>query len=352
DERADDLEDLATEPIQDHIEMGYSGLNGDPDINDLIAELEALDYYDELFTFVYGDNTITEDRISNALAQFIRSIESYDSKFDIGYALVDGGPFGENLHMDFPNFTPAENLGKELFITDAIKNASGARIGGGVGCNRCHKAPSFTFSSGGKNNGVTTEIDGTEVFDITKAPSLRDVFNPNGSLNGPLFHNGQASTFEELLDHYNDVPPGPDLDLRINVNGIPLNLASEEIPHLKEFIKTLTGTDIYTNEKWSDPFDENGDVQIVGGPTGLNEHERFDGLSLYPNPASDHVTIAGLAPGTCYAEVRSLSSEIVWEGILTDAQSIDLNGLAAGVYVITLRDPMSSASAKRKFIKR
>ena len=47
-------------PIQDHIEMGYSGQGGDPSITDLIAKMEGIDYYEELFTFVYGDANIAE----------------------------------------------------------------------------------------------------------------------------------------------------------------------------------------------------------------------------------------------------------------------------------------------------
>lgn len=39
DERAASLEDQVTQPIQDHLEMGFSGTNGDPDFNDLIIKL-------------------------------------------------------------------------------------------------------------------------------------------------------------------------------------------------------------------------------------------------------------------------------------------------------------------------
>ena len=51
DERAATLEDQTTQPIQDHIEMGFSGTNGDPDFNDLITKLSAIDYYQTLFEF-------------------------------------------------------------------------------------------------------------------------------------------------------------------------------------------------------------------------------------------------------------------------------------------------------------
>ena len=119
--------------------MGYSGENGAPDINDLMLEMEDVDYYDQLFTFAFGDNAITEDRMAKALAQFLRSIQSYDARFDVGYEAVGGNVSGQNLDVDFPNFNSEENLGKLLFVTDPVLEG-GERVAGGVGCFHCHSA--------------------------------------------------------------------------------------------------------------------------------------------------------------------------------------------------------------------
>ena len=81
DERATSLEVQTTMPIQDHVEMGFSGVSGFPDLDSLRRKLAKQDYYKELFSFVYGDTIITENRIQKSLAQFIRSIQSFDSKF-------------------------------------------------------------------------------------------------------------------------------------------------------------------------------------------------------------------------------------------------------------------------------
>ena len=43
--------------------MGFSGTNGDPDFNDLITKLSAIEYYQTLFEFAYGNTTINEDKI-------------------------------------------------------------------------------------------------------------------------------------------------------------------------------------------------------------------------------------------------------------------------------------------------
>ena len=68
DERAVSLEDQTTRPIKDHVEMGFSGTDGDPTIDSLILKLSAIPYYQELFTFVYGSPEITELKMREALA--------------------------------------------------------------------------------------------------------------------------------------------------------------------------------------------------------------------------------------------------------------------------------------------
>lgn len=82
DERADTLEDQVLEPIQDHVEMGLT-------LEELVTVVESQDYYPDLFTDAFGDSEVTTDRISRALAQFVRSIVSYRSKYDEGRAQVN-----------------------------------------------------------------------------------------------------------------------------------------------------------------------------------------------------------------------------------------------------------------------
>ncbi len=71
DERAATLELQASEPIKNHIEMGFSDTSGDGSITTLISKLQAIGYYKELFKYVYGSEEITESKLQNALAQFI-----------------------------------------------------------------------------------------------------------------------------------------------------------------------------------------------------------------------------------------------------------------------------------------
>ena len=253
DERANTLEDQTTMPIQDHIEMGFSGEDGNPDFDDLIVKLGEIDYYSELFTIAYGDAQITEVRMQNALAQFIRSIQSFDSRYDQGRQQVN------NNNQDFPNFTEEENLGKRLFMQNVdFAGNTGNRIGGGLGCQNCHQAPEFDINDNSENNGVintAADVNGRDIT-VERSPSLRDLFNQNGELNGPLMHTGRMDE-RDMVEHYNNISDdnNPNLDNRLaRGDGQNLNMTELEKDALIAFLKTLTGNDVYTNEKWSDPF--------------------------------------------------------------------------------------------------
>ncbi len=251
DKRAKSLEEQTTQPIQDHIEMGYSGQNGDPTMADLITKLNKLEYLTELFYLTYGSEEITEDKIQKALAQFIRSIQSFDSKYDVGRAAA------ANEAVDFANFTVAENLGKTLFNTPPIFNATGLRTGGGAGCGGCHKAPTFSIDPNSKSNGIVNKVGGGQDFTNFRAPTLRDLMNADGLVHGPLMHNASFGAVQGVIAHYNAIPAATtNIDPRLTPGGNPqkLNLSSIEKANLFTFIKTLTGSNVYTDPKWSDPF--------------------------------------------------------------------------------------------------
>lgn len=253
DERAINLETQTTMPIKDHGEMGFSGENGDLSIDDLIVRLSNIGYYKELFKFVYGSEEVSEVKIQNALAQFIRSIQSFDSKYDIGRALA------ANDGQAFSNFTVQENQGKNLFLTAPIFNSSGVRTSGGLGCGGCHRAPEFDIDPNSLSNGFGGSIAGTPDFTNTRAPSLRNIVNIDGNPNGPMMHTGIITTLQAAIGHYGDMTNNlnnTNLDPRLKPNGLgqQLNLNATEINAVIAFLKTLSGTDVYTNAKWSNPF--------------------------------------------------------------------------------------------------
>lgn len=254
DERAATLEQQTTKPIQDHAEMGFSGQNGRPVLSTLLSKIQGIDYYNDLFNFVYGNTTVTEARLQECLSQFVRSIQSFDSRYDVGRAQVP------QEQAPFPNFSQQENMGKNLFLIPPQFDAQGVRIGGGLGCAGCHAPPEFSIDPNGGNNGIIGVLNGTGIdINNTKAPSLRDLVGPTGNPNTPMMHTGALKTLQAVIGHYGQIVQAPGntrLDQRLRPNGFGqnLNLNQQDVDAVIAFIKTLTGTAVYTDEKWSDPF--------------------------------------------------------------------------------------------------
>ncbi len=354
DERAGTLELQVTMPIQDHAEMGYSGTNGDPNFDDLIDKLSALDYYQDLFEFVYGDPIITEERMKLALAQFVRSIQSFDSKFDEGLQLTG------NLTDPFPNFTDAENRGKALFLEEPEFDSQGSRIGGGAGCNSCHRAPEFDIDPTSRANGVLTELNGSINPEIHRSPTLRDMINPiTGELNGPLMHNAQFATLEEAIDHYNNMGSNlssveiQQLDPRLRVGPFAqhLNLTDDEVDDMISFLHALTGSDVYTNEIWSSPFDLSGNLELINNPLSIDEPEVSAQVEFYPNPAVDFINIESLF---AFRRISLLDQNgaLVMNQTFDSSrnQQLDVSQLPSGIYMLRIVG-LGDKNVSKKLVK-
>jgi cytochrome c peroxidase len=249
DRRALSLESAVTQPIRNAIELGFSGTNGDPDFSQLLATLSAQPEYQLLFSVAFGSPGIDENRIQNALSQFIRSIHSFDSKWDAG------APFA-TFDQPFPNFSESENRGKQLFNTPPGSPFFGA------GCGFCHSGNAFANSSSSGNNGVITAIGGGSDFTVQKSPTLRDLFNPSGQLNGPMMHNGAFTSVGQVLDHYSAIPFGVPNIAPTFATGQTLHLTQQDRLDLEAFLLTLTSKAVYTDQKWSNPFRPDGTITI------------------------------------------------------------------------------------------
>lgn len=249
DERALTLEAQTSQPIQNHVEMGFSGTLGDPAFSGLVTKLSAISDYRVLFTFFFGDATITEARVQSVLAQFVRSIQSFDSRFDEGRAAAPDNA------TDFLKFSDSENRGKTLFLRPPNQN--------GAGCAGCHQPPEFDIDPNSRNNGVITAIGGLTDDTNTRAPSLRDLLGPGGVPNGGFMHDGSRATLADVIAHYNLVPNNATLDNRLRGPGGNLGLLPQERTDLINFLATLTGTAVYTDARWSDPFNAQGQLSLI-----------------------------------------------------------------------------------------
>jgi len=238
DERAHSLEEQVLMPIQNKREMGQ-------DLTTLIERLGEDKTYAKLFKQAFGDEEVSKERTAKALAQFVRSLVSYHSKFDVGMTQA------ESLRDNFPNFTRRENRGKNLFARN---------------CAVCHLPPgqAAVFSmTQPRNNGLDTAASAKDlgVGDVTfnrfdagrfKSPSLRNV-----EYTAPYMHDGRFNTLAEVIDHYSTgVKDHPNLDPRLRgPRGRP-RFTDEEKVSLVAFLKTLSDPQFLTDKRFSNPFQE------------------------------------------------------------------------------------------------
>ena len=371
DRTANALTDQMIIPIKKFEEMGYSGTNGAPDFQDLINELSNTSYYPILFNAAFGDTDITEERIGKALAQFVMSIQSFDSKYDVGRAQVnsDSDPF--------PNFTNAENAGKTLFIdsftyvTDTItvidaitqqeeQHAASRRISGGLNCATCHRPPEFDIDPESLNNGFIRGNPAQGVMsdlNVTRTPTLRDLVKADGTTNGGMFHAGQAMNLFGITAHYDFRqidPSNTNLDPRYTPGGLPqwLDMTQQEQMQLNAFMRTLAGNDVYTNEKWSDPFDENGDITINGGTTSTSDlHATENYVQIYPNPVSNQFTISGEL-NLYQIEILNSAGQIHQTvNPIGNNHTIDISTLPSGLYFVRVQNLNNNMLEVQKIIK-
>jgi cytochrome c peroxidase len=238
DRREANLEAQTSRPLHSLVEMGWGGAAGD--IGDLTEKMGATDYYPDLFAWAFGTSAITESRIQQALAHFIRAMVSSSSRWDEGYARAFSPDASDRaLGADLPNFTREENRGRALFMT--------AVADGGAGCAACHLPPTFALAPDSRSNGL--DAGETRLF---KAPSLRNV-----GLTGPYMHDGRFATLAQVVDFYDGgIQAGPALDPRLRNGSEPLrlDLSAEDRAALAAFLLTLTDEKFIADERFSDPF--------------------------------------------------------------------------------------------------
>ena len=218
-------------PIENSLEMGRT-------VGELPDILGRAEPYAGLFRAAFGDPAISRDRIGRALAQFLRSMVSYQSRYDQGRAAA------RTIADDFENYSLQENRGKALFMRN---------------CAVCHlegQEAHFVVNAP-VNTGLDADARNTDggVGDITlnpadlghfKSPSLRNV-----EVTGPYMHDGRFATLEAVLDHYSSGGKDhPNKDIRVQ----PLRFTESEKASLIAFLKTLTDPTFLTDLRFSDPF--------------------------------------------------------------------------------------------------
>ena len=204
DERSATLEEQVLQPIQNTTEMGMT-------LQELETSVEAQSYYPALFQKAFGSTQITSDRISKALSQFVRSIVTYQSKYD-------------RVKQGLENFTPAEQQGENLFLN----------AGRPLTCASCHTPPMFLTSTPAGPFALQDPADhGINNQNRFKAGSLRNISNAKN-----LFHNGSVPDLNTMLSS------------NIPAHGVP----PQDRAAILAFLQTLTDHTVSTEQKFSNPF--------------------------------------------------------------------------------------------------
>jgi cytochrome c peroxidase len=233
DERAGNLEAMVLQPIQSRVEMGQ-------DLKTLVELLSRDSVYPSLFERAFGDPPITEERIGKALAQFVRSMVSYQSRYDEGRARA------RSAHDDFDTFTRQENRGKALFMRH---------------CSNCHMkgGNEHFFVATPANTGLRPNDPSADggVGDVTlraadlgafKSPSLRNV-----EVTAPYGHDGRFATLGAVIDQYSENAVF-DVNLGYVIPLGPLKFTASEKAALIAFLTTLTDPKFLSDPKFSNPF--------------------------------------------------------------------------------------------------
>lgn len=239
DGRAMTLEQQILEPVVNPIEMHETWPNA-------VAKLEADPAYQALFHDAFGPGAIDQTRVAKAIAQFLRTLISGNSRYD------------QFLRGEIV-LTPEEQLGAQLTTLEGGDPALGLGGQWGADCFHCHPHGGGRFTDGSmRNNGLDSVFSDLGLGGVTgqpqdmgkfKTPSLRNV-----ALSAPYMHDGRFQTLEEVIDHYDTGGhPSPTIDVFMKFTQGGLSLTAEKKAQLVAFLNALTDTDFVNNPAFQDP---------------------------------------------------------------------------------------------------
>ncbi len=208
--------------------MGASGNDGAPSMDEVCANLQAVQGYADRFQAVFG-GPCTPDNVAAAVASFMRTIVASDSAW-VRFRQGDESALSEDAKKGydiFANKAKCTNCHDGLLLTDIqFHNV-------GIGCegSTCADVGRFTVSKDESDTGAF------------KTPTLFDV-----SKSAPYFHDGSVATLEEAVHLMaSGGKPNKYLDETNLADAKNANITPEEEALLVAFLKELTA--VYHIEK-------------------------------------------------------------------------------------------------------
>jgi len=237
DGRKTSIEDAVADALQgeQHFNYVYSKI-----------KLENQQRYSTLFKKAFGrPGDVTEIKVNKAIAQFIRTLVSYNSKFDLylrgeaalttneqqGFAIFNDNNKGDcfHCHADGPYLTFANQI--LFFANNALDSVNSVN----------------DFKDKGLG-AISLDANDNGRF---KIPTLRNIM-----LTPPYMHDGRFGTIEDVIGHYSDsLKYSPNVDplmQMFNQRGVHINQVEKN--QLIDFLKTLTDTSFVNKPEFQNPF--------------------------------------------------------------------------------------------------
>lgn len=230
DGRSFSLENQALEPVKDPVEMHNTWLTA-------VSDLQNIPQYPELFNEAFGTSTIDSTLTTKAIAQFIRTLISGNSRFD-------------------------KHLRNEILLSTSELNGFAVFMAEDKGdCFHCHgneNNPLWTDNIF-HNNGLDTTFSDLGLGAITgnpadngkfKSPSLRNL-----KFTAPYMHDGRFQTLDEVINHYSEgLANSSTIDpLMKSINNGGVQLSESDKTDLKAFLLSLSDNEFVNNPSFKSP---------------------------------------------------------------------------------------------------
>jgi cytochrome c peroxidase len=229
--------------IEDLVWMGIVAEHEmNSDTNRAKEVIQNIPGYPELFKKAFGSETVTVKNMGRAIAQFIRTFISANSKFD------------KYLRGEV-QLSQSELHGFVLFTTEE-----------GADCFHCHGGygnPLFTthlYYNNGKDSLFTGPYeDPRDRYHVTGDPmdygAYKSTTLRNIELTGPYMHDGRFATLDDVIDFYSHhLLWSPYINpLMHHINNGGVQLTPNEKADLKAFIQTLRDNEFLTNPDFGPP---------------------------------------------------------------------------------------------------
>ena len=241
DGRKTSLEEQIIDPVINPIEMHESWKNAVSKLN------QDMNYRNRFFR-AFGEEGIDSVKATKAIAQFIRTMISGQSKFDVMYKFENGITLNATEQTIFQTIDNEEWAGYDLF-----KSLNGAD------CFHCHNGPLMRVKKFSNNGLLPNSFNDLGRAAVTnnpednykfKVPTLRNI-----ALTAPYMHDGRFTTLDEVIEHYSSgIHMSPTIDPLIEFGsqgGVQLDAQEKYL--LKKFLLTLTDENFINNPNFKDP---------------------------------------------------------------------------------------------------